>query len=103
MDVKSVFLNRFIQEEVYECTRVDECGTFDAQEQAERIRKFKQSSSHPTGQIIENPNVGVQTRGKAKENLEEINIPLISQIEPKLVGEALEDQSWIKTMEDELC
>ena len=50
-----------------------------------------------TNAIIGDPNEGVTTRSKVKDQ-----IAMISQIEPKNVNEALEDESWIEAMREEL-
>ncbi len=56
--------------------------------------------SHPPDQIIGKPTDGVRTRFSFKEN--ESNLALISQIEPKSIGEAIIDKSWVEAMEEEL-
>jgi hypothetical protein len=56
--------------------------------------------SHPHDQIIGKPTDGVRTRFSFKEN--ESNLALISQIEPKSIGEAIIDKSWVEAMEEEL-
>jgi len=53
--------------------------------------------NHPAKAIIGDPNEGVTTRSKVKDQ-----IAMISQIEPKNVNETLEDESWIEAMREEL-
>jgi len=53
--------------------------------------------NHPADAIIGDPNDGVTTRSKVKDQT-----AMISQIEPKNVNEALEDESWIEAMREEL-
>ena len=53
--------------------------------------------NHPANAIIGDPNEGVTTRSKVKDQT-----AMISQIEPKNVNEALEDESWIEAMREEL-
>jgi len=49
--------------------------------------------NHPADVIIGDPNEGVTTRSKVRDEM-----TMISQIEPKNVNEALEDESWIEAM-----
>ena len=53
--------------------------------------------NHPTNAIIGDPNKGVTTQSKVKDQT-----TMISQIEPKNVNEALEDESWIEVMREEV-
>ena len=54
---------------------------------------------HPASNIIENLDQGVTTRRRF-QFLD--NSAFISLIEPKSIAEALEDDSWILVMQDEL-
>ena len=50
-------------------------------------------------QVISEPSQGVKTRSSFKL---ESNMALISEIQPECVDEALQDQSWVEVMEEEL-
>jgi len=52
---------------------------------------------HPTDQIIEDPNTGVQTRRRIVSTYS-----LLSRIEPNNVAEVSQDEIWIKAMDEEL-
>lgn len=55
--------------------------------------------NHPEGQIIGDKNEGVKTRSKVAA---EVNMCLLSKIEPMYVCEACEDESWVRAMKEEL-
>ncbi|GKG15813.1 hypothetical protein Tco_0358136, partial [Tanacetum coccineum] len=73
---------------------------------------------HPKSQILGNPKSAVQTRSKvqtksgvifksSKETITKINsivcLPVfLSQEEPKNISEALQDDSWVQAMQEEL-
>nr|GEU54060.1 ribonuclease H-like domain-containing protein [Tanacetum cinerariifolium] len=54
-------------------------------------------SIHPTTQILEDPNSAVQTRSKVKKSL-----VAHAFVEPKKISQALEDESWVDAMQEEL-
>ncbi|GJR26961.1 putative ribonuclease H-like domain-containing protein [Tanacetum coccineum] len=54
---------------------------------------------HPTTQILGDPTLAVQTRSKS---VEEFWISLAFVIEPKKISNALEDESWVDAMQEEL-
>lgn len=72
----------------------------DAPEAAEELpKKQKWTKHHPASNIIENPDHGVIIR----ERLYFLdNSDFVSLIEPKSITEALQNDSWILTMQDEL-
>ncbi|KAL4573036.1 hypothetical protein LXL04_019829 [Taraxacum kok-saghyz] len=59
--------------------------------------------NHPPGQIIGNPNEGIQTRSKADIQNECHYAAFISQVEPKNIKDALEHSDWINAMQEELA
>ena len=61
-------------------------------------------NNHPTNFIIGNPNEGVTTPRKDPKNYLEMigNVHLTSKIEPENVIEALHDEYWVNTMQEEL-
>jgi len=61
---------------------------------------LKHKSSHPKELIIGDINEGIHTRSKRQE--ETSAVALISEIEPKSTEEALTDESWIESMQEEL-
>ena len=53
---------------------------------------------HPSDQIIENKDAGVETRIKI-HSLEETHLTLLSTIEPNCFEEANKDEFWNKAMD----
>ena len=71
----------------------------DALEAAEELPKERRwTKHHPTSNIIRNLDQGVTTRGLYFLD----NLTFVSLIEPKSIVKALQDDSWILTMQDEL-
>ena len=60
----------------------------------------KWTKAHPIKQIIGESSRGVQTRRATSNQCLFVNF--LSLIEPKKIGEALEDPSWIEAMQEEL-
>lgn len=58
--------------------------------------------NHLEEQIICNKNEGVQTRRRLARNNEQVNFCLMSEMEPKIYGEAKKSEKWMKAMEEEL-
>ena len=63
-------------------------------------RQSRITTSHPQDQIVGDIQQGVRTRSFFRNESNEV--ALISEIEPKLVDEALRDPDWIIAMQDEL-
>ncbi|CAJ2651723.1 unnamed protein product [Trifolium pratense] len=63
-------------------------------------RTWKVVSNHPQEQIIGDTAEGVRTRRSFQ--VDENNLAMISQIEPKSIEEAITDESWIIAMKEEL-
>ena len=59
------------------------------------------TKNHPKKLILENENVGVQTRRKLASLTEHENLYLLSKIEPKKFVEASKDESRIDDMNEE--
>ncbi|GJZ09067.1 putative ribonuclease H-like domain-containing protein [Tanacetum coccineum] len=60
------------------------------------IAKSRIHSIHPTSQILGDPKLVVQTRSKVEKGLAH------ALIEPKKIFEALENESWVDAMQEEL-
>ena len=72
----------------------------DAPEADEELPKERRwTKHHPASNIIENLDQGVTTRRRF-QFLD--NTTFVSLIEPKSIAEALQDESWILAMQDEL-
>jgi hypothetical protein len=54
--------------------------------------------NHPSDQIIENKDAGVETRRKIRL-LEQTHLALLSTIEPNFFEEASKDEFWNKAMD----
>ncbi|KAI3493168.1 hypothetical protein L1887_42158 [Cichorium endivia] len=65
-------------------------------------RLHKWTRSHPPNQIIGNPSSKVQTRSKKSIQDECHYAAYISKVDPKTVLDALDDDDWIKAMQEEL-
>jgi len=61
---------------------------------------WKHQNSHPHDQILSDLNTEVQTRSKLKNFC--VFYAFLSNIEPKIVDEALVDSDWVSTMQEEL-
>jgi hypothetical protein len=57
--------------------------------------------NHPSDHIIENKDVGVETRGRMRSP-EQTHLALSSMIEPTYFEEASKDEFWNKAMDEEL-
>ncbi|GJS87455.1 putative ribonuclease H-like domain-containing protein [Tanacetum coccineum] len=86
------------------------------------LSKSRIHSIHPTSQILRDPKLTVQTRTKVEKGLAHALVSYIqkqkrnnhkdfqhclfacflSQIEPKKISEALQDESWVDAMQEEL-
>ena len=76
-------------------------STAAADHQQERLQIW--TKNHPPGQIIGDPNAGIQTRSKL-DQCEYCNFSaFISLVEPKNIREALDDADWIIAMQEELA
>nr|XP_043633206.1 uncharacterized protein LOC122604377 [Erigeron canadensis] len=60
----------------------------------------KWTKAHPIDQIIGDSSRGVQTRRASNEQC--LYVIFLSLIEPKKIGEAMEDPSWLLAMQEEL-
>jgi len=82
----------------------DEVASDEAQDGPQKANQskntFKYKSSHPDDQIIGNKESPRRTRSYFRQ--EESMTGLLSVIEPATVDEALSDDGWILTMQDEL-
>ena len=63
-------------------------------------RPWKHHDSHPLDQILSDLNTGVQTRSKVKNFC--AFYAFLSNIEPKIMDEALTDLDWVSAMQEEL-
>jgi hypothetical protein len=69
----------------------------------DKYQTVRVNKDHPIQQIIGELNSAVQTRGKLHRDFNEcLFVCFLSQIEPKKVGEALKDSSWVEAMQEEL-
>ena len=66
------------------------------------ITNVRYSRNHPLENIISDVNNRVQTRSHFRNIIEQDHMAFISKLEPKILEEALNDNSWIETMHDEL-
>jgi hypothetical protein len=58
--------------------------------------------NHPEKLILDDKNDKNRTRRKMASSFEQVNLSLLSKIEPKCFVEANNDQHWVNTMEEEL-
>ncbi|KAI3510729.1 hypothetical protein L1887_17862 [Cichorium endivia] len=65
-------------------------------------RLHKWTRNHPPNQIVGNPSSGIQTRSKKSIQDECHFATYINKFEPKTIFDALDDDDWIKAMEEEL-
>ena len=63
-------------------------------------KEWKFVINHPQDQIIGNPSNGVRTRSSLRNICN--NLAFISQIEPKNINDALDDENWMIVMQEEL-
>ena len=63
-------------------------------------RPWKHQNSHPLDQILSDLTTGVQTRSKLKNFC--AFYTFLSNIEPKIVDEALADSDWVSAMQEKL-
>lgn len=70
------------------------------QEPREAPKNSRLNLGHPIDQIIGDPFKGVTTRGAITRD--QGHMAFVSQLEPLKVEEALEDESWISAMQEEL-
>ncbi|KAI3503815.1 hypothetical protein L1887_32266 [Cichorium endivia] len=66
-------------------------------------RLHKWTRNHPPNQIIGNPSSGIQTISKKLIQDECHFATYISKFEPKTIFDALDDDDWLKAMEEELA
>nr|GEY24774.1 hypothetical protein [Tanacetum cinerariifolium] len=65
--------------------------------------KHRWTKDHPLEQVIRNPSQSVRTRRQLESNSEMCMFALtVSQTEPKNIKEAMDDSSWIESMQEEL-
>ena len=72
----------------------------NAHEQVDLPKAWKFASNYPKEQIIGSPSQGVVTRSKALSECG--NVAFLSQLEPKKINDALNDEFWVLAMHDEL-
>ncbi|KAH9767789.1 hypothetical protein KPL71_011399 [Citrus sinensis] len=85
-----------IQEEHHEETNVEQNeGTSQT-----LLKEWRYVSSHPKDVILGDPSRGVTTRSSLRNTCE--HAAFISQIEPKSLADAENDESWIMAMQEEL-
>jgi hypothetical protein len=58
--------------------------------------------NHPKNLILGDKNARTQTRRKLANKYEQMNLSLLSQVEPKFFIEAQNDHHWVNVMEEEL-
>ena len=63
-------------------------------------KEWKFVTNHPQDQIIGNPSIGVRTRSSLRNICN--NLAFISQIEPKKLNDAIIDENWVISMQEEL-
>jgi len=63
-------------------------------------KSYKFVQNHPIEQIIGEPSEGVRTRALLHHFCN--NVAFISKVEPTCIDQALEDEFWIKAMQEEL-
>jgi len=63
-------------------------------------RPWKHQNSQPLDQILSDPNTGAQIRSKLKKFY--AFYAFLSNIEPKIMDEALIDLDWVSEMQEEL-
>ena len=63
-------------------------------------KEWKFVTNHPQDQIIGNPSIGVRTRSSLRNIYN--NLAFISQIEPKKLNDAIIDENWVISMQEEL-
>jgi len=56
--------------------------------------------NHPSEQIIENKDVGVETRRRICSP-EQQHLTLLSTVERRIFEEAKKDEKWVKSMDEE--
>jgi hypothetical protein len=78
----------------------DEEKALPPTENEELPKSWNVVHSHPKELIIGEVERGVSTRSKLKNICN--NMAFLSQIEPKNINEAIEDESWILAMQEEL-
>ena len=78
----------------------DEEKTLPPTNNEELPKSWNVVHSHPKELIIGEIEYGVSTRSKLKNICN--NMAVLSQIEPKNINEAIEDESWILAMQKEL-
>ena len=63
-------------------------------------KEWKFVTNHPQDQIIGNLSIGVRTRSSLRNICN--NLAFISQIEPKKLNDAIIDENWVISMQEEL-
>ena len=63
-------------------------------------KEWKFVTNHPQDQIIGHPSIGVRTRFSLRNIYN--NLAFISQIEPKKLNDAIIDENWVISMQEEL-
>jgi hypothetical protein len=58
--------------------------------------------NHPENLILGDKNAKTQTRRKLENSSEQMNLSLLSKVEPKCFAESRNDPHWVKAMEEEL-
>ena len=71
----------------------------DPQEELREPTRLNVRKNHPIAQIIGNPSESIQTRSSLKS---QGHNALISEVEPKHIDKAMQDEKWVKTMQEEL-
>jgi len=62
-------------------------------------REWRHTANYPNDFIMGKPTDSIQTRASLRK---QAFVTLISQIEPKRINEAMEDESWKQAMKEEL-
>ena len=62
-------------------------------------KEWKFVTNHPQDEIIGNPSSGVRTRSSLRNICN--NLAFISQIKPKNINDALDDENWMIAMQEE--
>ena len=63
-------------------------------------KEWKIFTNHPQDQIIGNPSIGVKTRSSLRNIFN--NLAFVSQIEPKKLNDAIVDENWVISLQEEL-
>ena len=87
-------------QEVPSTSKLQEDLQDNPQEHPDLPKEWRFATYHPTEQIIGDPGDRVRTRASINNVVN--HFAFLSQIEPKNIGEAESDESWMLAMQEEL-